>query len=142
MGAQIAAHLANAGCRVFLLDIVPNDVPKDAPAGVRSAIAAGAIKKMLKGKPAPYMDRAFAARITPGNLEDDLERAVAASLLVVEAVIERLDIKKPLFARIAAAAPADTILATNTSGLPIGDIVTDLPPDAQKRVVGMHTTRF
>lgn len=138
MGAQIAAHLANAGVRTHLLDIVPKDVPKDAPAKQRSAIAAGAIKTMLKGKPAPYMDKAFAAKITPGNLEDDLEAAVAKSDLVVEAVIERLDIKKPLFDRLGKAAPAHTILATNTSGLPIGDIVEDLPEDVAKRVVGMH----
>jgi 3-hydroxyacyl-CoA dehydrogenase len=138
MGAQIAAHLANAGVRTHLLDIVPRDTPKDAPPHARSAIAIGAIKTMLKTKPAPFMDAAFAARLTPGNLEDDLERTVANSDLVIEVVIERLDIKKPLFARIAAAAPPHAVLATNTSGLPIGDIVQDLPPAARKRVVGMH----
>ena len=53
----------------------------------------------------------------PGNLDDDLERRVASSDLVIEAVVERLDIKKPLFDRIAKAAPAHAILATNTSGI-------------------------
>lgn len=138
MGAQIAAHLANAGIRTHLLDIVPRDTPADAPAAKRSAIATGAIKTMLKGKPAPYMDKAFAARITPGNLDDDLEAAVAASDLVIEAVIERLDIKRPLFERMGKAAPAHTVLATNTSGLPIGDIAEGLPEGVAKRVVGMH----
>ena len=138
MGAQIAAHLANAGIRTHLLDIVPKGVAADAPKAQRSALAVGAIKTMLKGKPAPYMDKAFASRITPGNLEDDLETAVAESDLVVEAVIERLDIKKPLFDKLGKTAPAHTILATNTSGLPIGDIVEDLPQDVARRVVGMH----
>lgn len=138
MGAQIAAHFANAGIRTHLLDIVPKDVPKGAPAKARNAIAAGAVAKMLKSKPAPFMDPRFAARISVGNLEDDLEDRVAKSDLVLEAVIERLDIKKPLFARIAKAAPPHAILATNTSGLPIGDIVADLPEGARRRVVGMH----
>lgn len=138
MGAQIAAHLANAGLRVFLLDIVPPGAGSGAPKSARNAVAAGAIKAMLKGKPAPFMDPALASRITAGNLEDDLERAVAVSDLVIEAVIERLDIKQPLFARIAAAAPADAILATNTSGLAIASIAAALPESARRRVVGMH----
>src|SRR5690606_15730033 len=71
-------------------------------------------------------------------LEDDLQQAVGRSDLIIEAVIERLDVKKPLFAKIAAAAPAHAILATNTSGLPIAQIAEDLPPEARRRVVGMH----
>lgn len=138
MGAQIAAHLANAGARVWLLDIVPPGTTADAPKAARSAIAAGALKAMLKGRPAPFMDPAFADRIRVGNLEDHLELAVADADLVIEAVIERLDIKQPLFARIAAAAPAHAVLATNTSGLPIHSIAEALPADARRRLVGMH----
>ncbi len=138
MGAQIAAHLANAGLRVQLLDIVPPGTPPGAPRSTRNAIAAGALKAMLKGKPAPFMDPSAAARVGVGNLEDDLEAAVAKSDLVIEAVIERLDIKQPLFARIAAAAPAHAILGTNTSGLAIGSIAAALPESARRRVVGMH----
>ena len=138
MGAQIGAHLANAGVRVHLLDIVPKGVDAKAPAAARNQIALAALKQMLKAKPAPFMDKAFVSRITPGNLDDDLESAVAESDLVIEAVIERLDIKKPLFDRIAKAAPEHCILATNTSGLPVGDIAADLPESARKRVVGMH----
>jgi len=134
MGAQIAAHLANAGARVVLLDIVP----PGASGPARDAVAAGARDQLRKAKPAPFMDPAFVERVTVGNLEDDLESAVAQSDLVVEAVIERLDIKQPLFARIAAAAPAHAVLATNTSGLPIAKIAEALPEHARKRVVGMH----
>ena len=125
MGAQIAAHLANAGVRTHLLDIVPKDAGKDPKA--RNALALGALKQMAKAKPAPFMRKDYAARITPGNLDDDLDAAVADSDLVIEAVVERLDIKKPLFARIAAKAPEHAVLATNTSGLPIGDVAADLP---------------
>lgn len=138
MGAQIAAHLANAGLRVRLLDIVPPGTPADAPKATRNAIASGALKAMLKGKPAPFMDPDAAQRVGVGNLDDDLEASVAKSDLVIEAVIERLDIKQPLFARIAAAAPAHAVLTTNTSGLAIGSIASALPADARRRVVGMH----
>lgn len=138
MGAQIAAHLVNAGIRTHLLDIVPKGTDKDASASRRNAYALGAIKNMGKAKPAPFMDKAFAARITPGNLEDDLEQAVGQSDLIIEAVIERLDIKRPLFDRIAKAAPAHAVLATNTSGLPVGSIAKELPEQARARVVGMH----
>ncbi len=138
MGAQIAAHFANAGMRVHLLDIVPPKAPPGAPKSVKDAIAAGALKQMLKGKPAPLMDPAFADRIRVGNLDDDLESAVAQSDLVLEAVIERLEIKQPLFVRIANAAPPHAILATNTSGLPIASIAAAVPEATRGRVVGMH----
>jgi len=138
MGAQIAAHLANAGITTHLLDIVPKGADKASGGKARNAIAAGALKKMIKAKPAPFMDKSFASRISVGNLEDDLEAAVGKSDLVIEVVIERLDIKRPLFARIGAAAPEHAVLATNTSGLPIGDIVAELPEGVRRRVVGMH----
>lgn len=138
MGAQIAAHLANAGVRTYLLDMVPRDVNREAPASARNGLALGALKQLAKMQPAPLMHASAVDRIRPGNLEDDLERAVGQSNLVIEAVVERLDVKKPLFARIAASAPADAILATNTSGLRIGRIAEDLPEDARRRVVGMH----
>src|SRR5690606_30175817 len=122
MGAGIAAHLANAGCKTFLLDIVPPSAGKDAPPAARSSIAAGALKALARAKPPAVTSRAAGERITPGTLEADLERAVAQSDLVVEAVVERLDVKQQLFSRVAAAAKPDTILATNTSGIPIGAI--------------------
>lgn len=138
MGAGIAAHLANAGCKTFLLDIVPPNAGKDAPPAARSSIAAGALKALAKAKPPALMSRAAGERITPGNLEDDLERAVAQSDLVVEAVVERLDVKQQLFSRVAAAAKPDAILATNTSGIPIGAIAQVLPPDVRRRFMGLH----
>ena len=138
MGAQIAAHLANAGIRTFLLDMVPRDTAADAPRVVRNALALAALAQLGKAKPAAYTDPSHAARITPGNLEDDLERACAASDLVIEAVVERLDIKQKLFTRVAAAAGPHTILTSNTSGLAIGAIADGLPEAARARLVGMH----
>lgn len=138
MGAQIAAHLANAGLQVNLLDIVPPGVAEGASRKERNGLALKAIGALRKAKPAPLMAPQVAGRIKPGNFDDDLEAAVRRSDLVIEAVIERLDIKKPLFARIAAAAPDHAVLATNTSGIPIARIVEDLPDAAKSRVLGLH----
>ena len=79
MGSGIAAHVANAGIPVVLLDIVP------AGATNRNALAEGAIERLLKTDPAPLMHRDFARRITPGNLEDHLD-LLAECDWIVEAV--------------------------------------------------------
>jgi 3-hydroxyacyl-CoA dehydrogenase len=138
MGAGIAAHLANAGIRTFLLDIVPKGVDADAPKAARNKLALGALKLLPKAKPPALMLKDFAARITPGNFDDDLADAVGQSDIVIEAIIERLDIKRSVFAKVAAAAKPHTVLATNTSGIPIADIAEGLPEDARKHLLGLH----
>ncbi|MGH7003736.1 MAG: 3-hydroxyacyl-CoA dehydrogenase NAD-binding domain-containing protein, partial [Alphaproteobacteria bacterium] len=90
MGSGIAAHIANAGVPVMLLDIVPKG------ANDRSTLAKGAIARMLKTDPAPFMSSDAAKLVTPGNLEDDLG-ALKECDWIVEAVIERLDIKHDVF---------------------------------------------
>lgn len=134
MGAGIAALLAAAGCRTHLLDIVP----KDAPAKKRSMIAEGALKALTKSRPPALMSSAVLSRLSPGNLEDDLQRCVSQSDLVIEAVVERLDIKAALFSKVAAAASPTTILATNTSGIPIDAIAAKLTDEASRRFLGLH----
>lgn len=134
MGAGIAAHLAAAGCRTHLLDIVP----AGAPTHGRSAIAQGALKALTKSKPPALMSQSVLSRLFPGNLEDDLERCVSESHLVIEAVVERLDIKASLFTKVAKAAGPKTILATNTSGIPIDAIAAQLPEEARRRFLGLH----
>jgi len=80
MGSGIAAHIANAGIPVLLLDIVPKD------AADRSMIAKGAIEKMLKADPAPFMSKDAARLVTPGNTEDDLAQLAEVDW-IIEAVI-------------------------------------------------------
>lgn len=138
MGAGIAAHLANTGIRTFLLDIVPRGVGADAPKAARDKLALGALKALPKAKPPALMHPDFADRLIAGNFDDDLATAVGQSDIVIEAVVERLDIKQALFAKVAAAAGPNTVLATNTSGIPIADIAESLPEDARKRLIGLH----
>lgn len=115
MGAAIAAHCANAGHEVLLLDIVRD--PKD-----RNSVATGAIEKMLKTNPAPFMHPKFAKRVTPGNLEDDLGKLSEIDW-VIEAVIERQDIKTDVYKKIDAHRRVDTIVSSNTSTIPLQNLV-------------------
>ena len=116
MGAGIAAHLANGGLEVLLLDMVPNDGER------RNAIAEGAIARLLKTDPAPLMHPRLAGRITPGNTEDDLG-ALGEADWIIEAVIERLDIKQGLYEKIAGHRKPGAIVSSNTSTLPLAMLV-------------------
>jgi 3-hydroxyacyl-CoA dehydrogenase len=116
MGAGIAAQVANAGVPVLLLDIVPKDGAN------RNAIAEGAVAKMLKTEPAPFMSKAAAKLVETGNIEDHLGR-IAECDWVVEAVIERLDIKQGLYAKIEAVKREGTAVSSNTSTIPLGQLV-------------------
>ncbi|MCA9526832.1 MAG: 3-hydroxyacyl-CoA dehydrogenase/enoyl-CoA hydratase family protein, partial [Myxococcales bacterium] len=120
-GRGIAAHLAGCGIDVLLLDIVPPGEQSSDPAK-RNAFAAGGLDKAIKNKPALFYDAADARRVTVGNLEDDLD-ALAGVDWVVEAVVERLDIKRALFERLDAVLKPGTVISSNTSGLPLADLV-------------------
>jgi 3-hydroxyacyl-CoA dehydrogenase len=130
MGARIAAHLANAGLPVVLLDL-------PATAGPRNAIAAQAIEALKKSKPAAFYDPSLASRITPGNFDDDAA-LLADCDWVIEAVTENLAIKQALLEKIVPHLKPDVILTTNTSGLPIASIATVLPPHLRSRWFGAH----
>ncbi|MEQ8280215.1 MAG: 3-hydroxyacyl-CoA dehydrogenase/enoyl-CoA hydratase family protein [Deltaproteobacteria bacterium] len=136
MGTGIAAHLAGAGIKVHLMDIVPKDAPPDDPAA-RNAYAEGALKKALKAKPAVFFDPALTRMITPGNFDDHLDRLGECDL-VIEAIIENLDIKKSLFSKVAKVLKDDAILASNTSGLSLAGMAEALPDDLKKRFLVLH----
>ncbi|HSC87873.1 MAG TPA: 3-hydroxyacyl-CoA dehydrogenase NAD-binding domain-containing protein [Polyangiaceae bacterium] len=138
MGAGIAALVAATGAKTYLLDIVPPGLPAGAPRSARSGLAQNALKALSKSKPPALMSQSVLERLIPGNFEDDLARAVGESDLVIEAVVERLDVKQGLFQKVAAAARPDTILASNTSGIPITAIASALPESARGHFVGLH----
>src|SRR5215471_3684919 len=130
MGARIAAHLANAGLPVVLLDIPAKD-------GARSAIASQALDALKKSKPAAFYDPAYAARVSVGNFDDDLA-LLADCDWVMEAVTENLGIKQSLLERVVPHLKKDAILTTNTSGLPVAAIAAKLPETVRRRFFGTH----
>jgi 3-hydroxyacyl-CoA dehydrogenase len=119
MGAGIAAQFANAGVPVLLLDIVP------AGASDRNGLAEAAIAKMLKTDPAPFMSARAARLVTPGNIEDHLTQ-LADCDWIIEAVVERLEIKQSLYRRIDAVRRAGTAVSSNTSTIPLQQLVAGL----------------
>jgi 3-hydroxyacyl-CoA dehydrogenase len=101
MGSGIACHLANIGLEVLMLDIVPRDLSEKDQNNprARNAIVDGALKTAIKSRPAALYDKAFAARITTGNFDDDFEKIKDADW-IIEVVVERLDIKKQVFEKV------------------------------------------
>jgi len=130
MGSRIAAHLANAGVPVVLLDI-PSDGPN------RSAIATQALEALKKSKPAAFYDASLASRIAIGNFDDNLALLKDCDW-IIEAVSENLAIKQSLLAKVAPNLKPDAILTTNTSGLPVAKIAEALPDSLRSRWFGAH----
>jgi 3-hydroxyacyl-CoA dehydrogenase len=130
MGSGIAAHMANAGLEVVLLDIV-------SPTGDRSAFAAGGLEKALKSRPAAFFHKSRARLVTTGNIEDDLGK-LASCDLVIEAIIEQLDPKRALFEKLEGVLPAHAIVASNTSGLRISEMTKGRSASFKQRFLVMH----
>ena len=131
MGSAIAAHIANAGVPVDLMDIVPKDA-KD-----RDVIAKGAIERLAKTDPAPLMHRDAGKLIRPGNIEDNLDRLKEADW-IVEAIVENLAIKQSLYKRLAEVIKPDAVLSSNTSTIPLKALTQGLPKALADRLAITH----
>ena len=129
MGARIAGQVANAGFPVLLLDL-PSE-------GDRNRLAADAVQALGKTKPAALVSGSAASLIGIGNFEDDLAKLKECDW-VIEAVAESMEIKRSLLGKIAPYLRQDTILTTNTSGLPVALIAQDFPGDLRRRWFGAH----
>jgi len=125
MGSRIAAHLANAGIPTLLLDLSPED-----------QYAERAVKALANSKPAALFEPALARLITSGTFDNDLP-ALSQCDWVVEAVAENLEIKNALLARVVPHLPANALLTTNTSGLPVHRIAAAVP-SIRNRFFGTH----
>jgi 3-hydroxyacyl-CoA dehydrogenase len=130
MGSRIAAHLANAGIPVLLLDLPSKPGTSDRP------LAHAAINVLLKSKPAAFFDPSISALITPGTFDDDLPK-IASCDWVIEAVAENLEIKTALLTRVLPHLGPHALLTTNTSGLPIAQIAAAIPA-VRSRFFGTH----
>ena len=131
MGARIAAHFANAGFPVDLLDIVLPDRPQ------RNAAALGGIESAGKQRPVAFFTDAAKALVAPGNFEDDLGR-VGRCEWIVEAVAEDLEIKRSLWRQVAALRAPGSIVSTNTSGIPLARISQGFDSDFRQHFLGTH----
>jgi 3-hydroxyacyl-CoA dehydrogenase len=132
MGSRIAAHLANAGVPVVLLDIVPETAGTD-----RSIVARKAVEALKTAKPAAFFDPKAARLITVGNFEDDLHLLRDCDW-IIEAVAENLEIKRKLLAKIAPHRNSSAIVTTNTSGLPVSQIAEEMDGAFRRRWFGTH----
>lgn len=145
MGGGIAAHLANVGIPVDLLDIAPNALtPEEEAAGlslehpkVRNRIVQQGWDRVVGSSPAALMSRERASLVRLGNTADHLDRLKEADY-IIEVVIERLDIKRALMAQIDELRKPEAIVATNTSGIPIKDIAAECSLGMRQHFVGMH----
>ncbi|MFQ5943485.1 MAG: 3-hydroxyacyl-CoA dehydrogenase/enoyl-CoA hydratase family protein [Anaerolineales bacterium] len=145
MGAAIAAHLANAGVSSLLLDVVPGELAPDEAArgltledeAVRNRIVREGWERCLTARPANLFSDRRAEMVTLGNIEDDMERIGQADW-IIEAVVERLDIKHDIMSRIESERRPDSIVSTNTSGLPIHEILEGREAEFKAHFLGTH----
>src|SRR6185436_4977154 len=136
MGAQIAAHLANAGIPTLLLDIVPrNDQTDRAPD--RNAIARAGFEAAKKAKPAAFFTSDLSSLVTVGNFEDDLAKLKDCDL-IIEAVVENLEIKRSLYEKVEQHRRPGSIIASNTSGIPLAQLAEGRSEDFRAHFLGMH----
>jgi 3-hydroxyacyl-CoA dehydrogenase len=124
MGAQIAGHLANAGIPSYLFDI--ND-----------ELASEGKETLSKLKPAPLYKPKNAELVTPCTYENDIEK-IAEVDWILEAVVERLDIKEKVYSSLVPHLKETAILTSNTSGIPLADLTASLPDDVKKRFMITH----
>ena len=133
MGSQIAALLADHGVSCDLLDL-----PAETESGkLRNHLAEEAKRRLLTRTPSPISGPEALELVRPGNFEDDLPRLAEADW-VIEAVLEKLDVKRAIWAHVAPHLRSDAIASSNTSGIPIASIGEALPAERRKRFLGAH----
>lgn len=145
MGSAIACHFANIGCRVLLLDLAPAELNDDERARgltleskqVKNRIVTQSLERSIKSNPAPLYDKSFASRIKLGNFDDDMH-IVGKCDWILEVVVENIEIKKKIFARVEQHRTPGTLISSNTSGIPIGSMLEGRSEDFRKHFCGTH----
>src|SRR5262249_28550670 len=131
MGRGTAAHVANAGVPVLLLDIVP------AGATNRNALAESALAALRSTQPAAFMHPKNARLVTPGNVEDHLGWLADVDW-AIEAGVEDLDAKRAIYPRLPEFLPPESIVSSNTSTIPLQQLIDGLPPAFAQRFLITH----
>ncbi|HVF86127.1 MAG TPA: 3-hydroxyacyl-CoA dehydrogenase/enoyl-CoA hydratase family protein [Pyrinomonadaceae bacterium] len=145
MGAQIAAHLANAGIPVLLLDIAPRELTAEEQAKgltleskeVRNRAARAGFEAAKKARPAAFFTPERAALVRVGNFEDDLPKLKECDL-IIEAVVENIEIKRSLYEKVEEHRRQGSVVATNTSGIPVRQLAEGRSEDFRAHFLGVH----
>lgn len=145
MGSRLACHFANVGLDVLLLDIVPRELSETeqkkgltlADQQVRNRVVNSALADAIKSKPASLYHKSFSARIKTGNFEDDFP-LINDCDWVLEAVIENLEIKQSVFEKVDTHRRSDSIVSTNTSGIPVHKLIEGRSENFQSHFCGTH----
>src|SRR3954471_17744296 len=124
MGAQIAAHFANAGVPVVLLDL-------------NADAAREGLKRARSLKPDPFFTPDALARMTTGGFDTDLAKLKDVDW-IMEAVVEQLEVKRALFEKVEAVRRPGTIVSSNTSGIPIASLAEGRSEDFRRHLLGTH----
>ena len=145
MGGGIAAHLANAGISVTLLDIAPNALLPEEEAkkltleskAVRNRIVQTGWDRVVKSSPPALMTKKAGSLVSLGNLDDDFD-AVKSADWIIEVIVEKLEPKQNLMARIDDVRKQGSIVSSNTSGIPINKIAEGRSADFKRHFLGTH----
>lgn len=145
MGSRIACHFANIGCEVLLLDIAPKELTEEEKAKgltldhplIKNKIVNTALQNTLKSNPSAIYSKKFISRIKTGNFDDDM-KSIANCDWIIEAVVERLDIKDQVFTNVEKFRKPGTLISTNTSGIPLHMMLQNRSDDFKKHFCGTH----
>ena len=145
MGSRIACHFANIGIEALLLDICPRELnEKEKNAGlsldhpsVKNRLVTEAFQQCIKSNPSPLYLKSYASRVELGNFDDDFDK-VAECDWILEAVVERLDIKQQVYERLEKVRKPGSIVSSNTSGIPIHMLAEGRSEDFQENFLGTH----
>ena len=137
MGSGIACHLANVGIEVILLDMVSADLESSKNKEERNKLVNTALKKAVKSKPAPLYVQSKLKNIITGNFTDDMHKINECDW-IIEVVVERLDIKKIIFEKVDIYRKKDSLVSSNTSGIPISSMLDDRSENFKKCFFGSH----
>ena len=138
MGSRIACHFANIGVEVLLLDIINKEAEEDLNnKNFRNKIVNESLDNTIKSKPSPIYSKKFINRINTGNLVDDLNK-IADADWIIEVIIENLQIKKGLFEKIEKYRKPNSIISSNTSGIPINQMIEGRSENFCNNFCGTH----
>ncbi|HET9431099.1 MAG TPA: 3-hydroxyacyl-CoA dehydrogenase/enoyl-CoA hydratase family protein [Chitinophagaceae bacterium] len=137
MGSRIACHFAGVGVEVLLLDIVPANLPADAPVAHRNKIVNEALTQAVKSNPSPIYHKDVLKKITTGNFDDNM-KDIAKCDWIIEVVVERLDIKQQVYEKVEQFRKPGTLVTSNTSGIPIHMLNQGRSDDFKKNFCGSH----